>query len=78
MAGVLFILFFLNGKSHYGSYHCMENKKGNDGPQSRTVQEFGTCLLQNMALTVRSGRDELLKLFVYMIIVTAHTNTVVS
>lgn len=28
MAGVLFILFSLNGKSHYGSYQCVENKTG--------------------------------------------------
>lgn len=35
---------------------------GNDGPQSHTVQESGTCLRQNMILTVRSARDENSKL----------------
>lgn len=53
MAGVLFILFSLNGKSHYGSYHCMENKTGAMGHKSHAVQESGTCMLQNMILTVR-------------------------
>lgn len=35
MAEVLFFLFCLNGKSHYGSYHCTENKTGDDGATER-------------------------------------------